>query len=60
VALLLLDVVNQPDLTEIMEVHESGDGHGQRLDHPVMLVPSLLYAHCSGTTLLAPDRARHA
>ena len=47
-ALFLLDVVNQLDLSEIMEVYESGDGRGQPPYHPVMMVTLLLYAYCTG------------
>jgi transposase len=47
-ALFLLDVVNQLDLTEILDVYEQGDGRGQPPYHPVMMVTLLLYAYCSG------------
>lgn len=47
-ALFLLDVVNQLDLTEIMKVYEDGDGRGQPPYHPVMMVTLLLYAYCTG------------
>ena len=47
-ALFLLDVVNQLDLSEIIEVYESGDGRGQPPYHPVMMVTLLLYAYCTG------------
>lgn len=47
-ALFLLDVVKQLDLSEIMEVYESGDGRGQPPYHPVMMVTLLLYAYCTG------------
>src|SRR5712692_5594390 len=47
-ALFVLDVVSQLDLTEILEVYESGDGRGQPPYHPVMMVTLLLYAYCTG------------
>ncbi len=47
-ALFLLDVVSQLDLTEIMKVYEDGDGRGQPPYHPVMMVTLLLYAYCTG------------
>jgi transposase len=47
-ALFLLDVVEQLDLSEILETYESGDGRGQPPYHPVMMVTLLLYAYCTG------------
>jgi transposase len=47
-ALFLLDVVSQLDLTEIIKVYEDGDGRGQPPYHPVMMVTLLLYAYCTG------------
>ena len=47
-ALFLLDVVNQLDLTAILDVYEQGDGRGQPPYHPVMMVTLLLYAYCTG------------
>jgi len=47
-ALFLLDVVSQLELTEIMKVYEDGDGRGQPPYHPVMMVTLLLYAYCTG------------
>ncbi len=47
-ALFLLDVVSQLDLTEIMQVYADGDGRGQPPYHPVMMVTLLLYAYCTG------------
>jgi transposase len=47
-ALFVLDVVNQLDLSEILEVYESGDGRGQPPYHAVMMVTLLLYAYCTG------------
>ena len=47
-ALFLLDVVSQLDLTEIVKVYEKGDGRGQPPYHPVMMVTLLLYAYCTG------------
>jgi transposase len=41
-------VVQQLDLSEILEVYESGDGRGQPPYHPVMMVTLLLYAYCTG------------
>lgn len=43
-ALLLLDVVERLDLSEIMEVYESRDGRGRPPDRPVMMVTLPLYA----------------
>jgi len=47
-ALFLLDVVSQLDLSEILKVYEEGDGRGQPPYHPVMMVTLLLYAYCTG------------
>lgn len=47
-ALFVLDVVSQLDLTEILKVYEDGDGRGQPPYHPVMMVTLLLYAYCTG------------
>jgi transposase len=47
-ALFVLDVVTQLDLSEILEVYESGDGRGQPPYHPVMMVTLLVYAYCTG------------
>jgi transposase len=47
-ALFLLDVVSQLDLTEILEVYEQGDGRGQPPYHPAMMVTLLVYAYCVG------------
>lgn len=47
-ALFLLDVVTQLDLSEITDVYEQGDGRGQPPYHPVMMVTLLLYAYCTG------------
>jgi transposase len=47
-ALFLLDVVSQLELTEILKVYEDGDGRGQPPYHPVMMVTLLLYAYCTG------------
>jgi len=47
-ALFLLDVVSQLDLSEIMKGYEDGDGRGQPPYHPVMMVTLLLYAYCTG------------
>jgi transposase len=47
-ALFLLDVVSQLDLTEILQVYEDGDGRGQPPYHPVMMVTLLLHAYCTG------------
>jgi transposase len=47
-ALFLLDVVNELDLSEIVQVYERGDGRGQPPYHPVTMVTLLLYAYCTG------------
>ena len=47
-ALFLVDVVSQLDLSGIMKVYEDGDGRGQPPYHPVMMVTLLLYAYCTG------------
>jgi transposase len=47
-ALFLLDVVSQLDLSTITAVYEQGDGRGQPPYHPVMMVTLLLYAYCTG------------
>jgi transposase len=47
-ALFLLDVVDQLDLSEILAVYDRGDGRGQPPYHPVMMVTLLLYAYCTG------------
>jgi transposase len=47
-ALFVLDVVSQLDLSEILKVYEEGDGRGQPPYHPVMMVTLLLYAYCTG------------
>jgi transposase len=44
----LWDVVKELDLSEIIEVYESGDGRSQPPYHPVMMVTLLLYAYCMG------------
>jgi transposase len=48
VAPFLLDVVEQLDLSEILERYESGDGRGQPPYPPVMMVTLLLYAYWTG------------
>jgi len=47
-ALFVLDVVKQLDLSEIMAVYERGDGRGQPPYHPLMMVTLLVYAYCTG------------
>ena len=47
-ALFLVDVVSQLDLSEILQAYEDGDGRGQPPYHPVMMVTLLLYAYCTG------------
>jgi transposase len=47
-ALFLVDVVSELDLSEILKVYEEGDGRGQPPYHPVMMATLLLYAYCSG------------
>jgi len=47
-ALFVLDVVSELDLSAITNVYEQGDGRGQPPYHPVMMVTLLLYAYCTG------------
>ncbi len=47
-ALFLLDVVLELDLSAITRVHESKDTRGRAGYHPVMMVSLLLYAYCVG------------
>jgi transposase len=47
-ALFILDVVNELDLSEIYRVYELGDGRGQPPYHPAMMVALLLYGYCTG------------
>jgi transposase len=47
-ALFVLDVVSEFDLSAITKVYEQGDGRGQPPYHPVMMVTLLLYAYCTG------------
>ena len=47
-ALFLLDVVEQLDLSPIKEAIRSKDRRGTRPYHPVMMVALVLYAYCRG------------
>jgi transposase len=47
-ALFLLDVVSELDLSAIYAVHESRDDRGRAGYHPRMMVALLLYAYCVG------------
>jgi len=47
-ALFLLDVVREMDLSEIERVHAGKDPRGRAGYHPTMMVALLLYAYCTG------------
>ena len=47
-ALFLLDVVGELDLSAIEQVHEGKDARGRAGYHPRMMVALLLYAYCVG------------
>jgi len=47
-ALFVLDVVAELDLSEIYAVHDGKDTRGRAGYHPSMLVAVLLYAYCTG------------
>lgn len=47
-ALFILDVVTELDLSAIMRVYEAKDTRGRAGYHPVMMVALLLYAYCVG------------
>ena len=47
-ALFISDVVDELDLSAIVQVYEEGDGRGQPPYHPAMMVKLLLYGYCVG------------
>ncbi len=47
-ALFVSDVVEQLDLTKIMDWYERGDGRGRPPYHPLMMVKLLVYGYCIG------------
>ena len=47
-ALFISDIVDELDLSRIVEAYERGDGRGQPPYHPAMMVKLLLYAYCMG------------
>jgi transposase len=47
-ARFIVDVVDQLDLSEILEVYARQDGRGLAAYHPVMMVRLLLYGYCRG------------
>jgi transposase len=47
-ALFILDVVNELDLSEIFAVYEAKDVRGRPGFHPTMMVALLVYAYCIG------------
>lgn len=47
-ALFVLDVVSELDLTDITRVYEAKDPRGRAGFHPVMMVSLLVYAYCTG------------
>src|SRR5713226_4619326 len=47
-ALFVSDVVDQLDLSRIMEWYERGDGRGRPPYHPLMMVKLLVYGYCTG------------
>jgi len=47
-ALFISDVVDDLDLSAIMEKYEAGDGRGQPPFHPRLMVKLLIYAYCKG------------
>ena len=47
-ALFISDVVDELDLTKIMQAYESGDGRGRPPYHPLMMVKMLVYGYCIG------------
>jgi transposase len=47
-ALFVSDVVEELDLSAIVDAYERGDGRGQPPYHPAMMVKLLLYAYCTG------------
>src|SRR6266540_2790986 len=47
-ALFVSDVVEQLDLTKIIDWYERGDGRGRPPYHPLMMVKLLVYGYCIG------------
>jgi transposase len=47
-ALFILDVVSELDLSDITRVYEAKDPRGRTGFHPVMMVALLVYAYCTG------------
>src|SRR5712691_7657231 len=47
-ALFVSDVVEQLDLTKIIDWYERGDGRGRPPYHPLMMVKLLVYGYCTG------------
>jgi transposase len=47
-ALFVSDVVDELDLSAIVDAYERGDGRGQPPYHPALMVKLLLYAYCTG------------
>jgi transposase len=47
-ALFVSDVVDELDLSAILNKYESGDGRGRPPYHPVMMVKLLVYGYCVG------------
>ncbi|HEX6267182.1 MAG TPA: IS1182 family transposase [Burkholderiales bacterium] len=47
-ALFILDVVAELDLSKIYAVHDSRDARGRAGYHPAMMVALLVYAYCTG------------
>src|SRR2546430_10792938 len=47
-ALFVSDVVEQLDLSKIMDWYERGDGRGRPPYHPEMMVKLLVYGYCTG------------
>ena len=48
IALFISDVVDELDLSSILDEYEKGDGRGFPPHHPVMMVKLLLYGYCTG------------
>ena len=49
-ALFVSDVVDELDLSAILDEYERGDGRGYPPYHPVMMVKLLVYGYCTGKT----------
>ena len=47
-ALFVSDVVEQLDLSKIIDWYERGDGRGRPPYHPLMMVKLLVYGYCTG------------